>query len=85
MPAVDEVLEFSTRLDDITSQKYTFLLSVLQLLVTVSIVPSSLSLITLMIEELRSSETSVRRRSHGVTSKKTAFFIVAAVKTPNLT
>jgi hypothetical protein len=38
-----------------------------------------------MMEALSSSETSVLTRPHGVTSQKTPFFIVAAVKTSNLT
>jgi hypothetical protein len=48
-------------------------------LVTVSVVPSSPILVTLMKEALSSSETSV------LTSQKTPFFIVTAVKTSNLT
>jgi hypothetical protein len=57
-----------------------------------------LRIFTLKIEAIRSSETSVHTRStdvppkrrftqdlHGVTSQKTAFFIVTAVKTSNLT
>jgi hypothetical protein len=39
-----------------------FLRSVLQLLVTVNVVPSLLILVTLMMEVLRSSETSVLTR-----------------------
>jgi hypothetical protein len=38
-----------------------------------------------MIEELISSETSVLTRATGVTSKKTPFFVVTAVKTSDLT
>jgi hypothetical protein len=37
------------------------------------------------MEEIRSSETSVLKEPHGVTSQKTVFFIVTAVKTANLT
>jgi hypothetical protein len=37
------------------------------------------------MEEIRSSETSVNTLLHGATSQKTAFFIVTAVKTSNLT
>jgi hypothetical protein len=59
--------------------------SLLQLLVTAYFVPSALSLSTLIVEEVCSSETRFLQESHGVTSKKTAFFIVTAVKTPNLT
>jgi hypothetical protein len=56
-----------------------------QLLVTANIVPSSPILVTLMMEAIHSSETSVPRELHRVTSKKTAFFIVIAVKISNLT
>jgi hypothetical protein len=52
--------------------------SVRRLLVVASVVPSSRILVTLMMEALRSSETSV-------TSQKTQFSIVTAVKTSNLT
>jgi hypothetical protein len=41
-------------------------------------------LVTLMKEALGSSETSVLLEPHGVTSQKTPFFIVTAVKTSNL-
>jgi hypothetical protein len=49
-----------------------------RLLVTANLIPSSPILITLMMEAIRFSE-------YGVTSQKTAFFIVTAVKTSNLT
>jgi hypothetical protein len=54
-------------------------------LVVTANVPSSLILVTLMMEVLRSSEMSVPAREHDVISQKTAFFIVTAVKTSNLT
>jgi hypothetical protein len=57
--------------------------SVRRLLVTVNVVPASPILVTLMMEKLKSSRTSVL--THGITSEKTAFFIVTAVKTSNLT
>jgi hypothetical protein len=56
-----------------------FLRSVRRLLVTVDVVPSTPSLVTMMKEALSSSETSL------LTSQKTQFFIVTAVKTSNLT
>jgi hypothetical protein len=34
---------------------------------------------------IHSSETSIHKQPYGITSKKTAFFIVSAVKTSNLT
>jgi hypothetical protein len=37
-----------------------------------------------MIEAILSSEMSVFQEPHGVTSQKTAFFIVSAVRTSNL-
>jgi hypothetical protein len=62
-----------------------FLFSVLQLLLTAN-VPSSLILSILMTEAIRSSiKSAVKKMSHGVTSQTTAFFIVIAVKTSNLT
>jgi hypothetical protein len=62
--------------------------SVHLLLVIANVVPSSPILVTLMMEVLGSSETSVLTRlqePHGVTSQKTTFFIVTAVKTSNFT
>jgi hypothetical protein len=60
--------------------------SVRRLLVTDNVVPSPPFIVTLMKEELSSSRTSVvLQEPHGVTSQKTAFFIVTAVKTSNLT
>jgi hypothetical protein len=47
------------------------------------LVKNSPILVTLMMEALSSSETSVL--PHGVTSQKTPIFIVTAVKTSNLT
>jgi hypothetical protein len=44
-------------------------------LLVMSIVPSSPILVTLMMEALHSSETSVLEETHGVTSQKTPFFI----------
>jgi hypothetical protein len=60
-------------------------LAVRRLLVTASVVPSSQILVTLMKEALISSETRFLPEPHGITYQKTPFFIVAAVKTSNLT
>jgi hypothetical protein len=38
-----------------------------------------------MMEALLSSEKSVLKEPHGVTSQKTEFFIVTAIKNSNLT
>jgi hypothetical protein len=62
-----------------------FLRIMRRLLVTASVVPSSPILVILMREALSSSETSALQEPHGVTSQKTPFFIVTAVKTSNLT
>jgi acetylglutamate synthase len=43
-------------------------------LLTVNVLPSSPILVTLMMEALSSSETSVLQEPHGVTSQKTSFF-----------
>jgi hypothetical protein len=45
----------------------------------------SLGIVTLMKEVLSSYETSILQESHGVTSQKTAIFIVTAVETSNFT
>jgi hypothetical protein len=50
-----------------------------------TLVPRSWISYTLKMEAIRSSETSVKKYLHGATSQKTAFFIVTAVKTSNLT
>jgi hypothetical protein len=62
-----------------------FLRSVRLLLVEASVVPSSRILVTLMKEALGSSETRFLQEQHGLTSQKTPFFIVTAVKASNLT
>jgi hypothetical protein len=53
-------------------------------LAVTSVVPSSAILVALMNEVLSSSETSVLQEPHGVTSQKTPFFIVTAVKISDL-
>jgi hypothetical protein len=54
-------------------RRHVLLRSLLRLLVTAIVVPSLLILVTLMIETIRSSETSDLTRVY-VTSRKTAFF-----------
>jgi hypothetical protein len=63
---------------------FVFLYGMRRLLVTANVVPSS-PIVTLMMEALSSSETSFLQEIHGVTSQRTQFFIVTAVKTSNLT
>jgi hypothetical protein len=63
----------------------TIFRSVFRLLVTENVVPRSPILVTLMMEAIRSSGTLGLTRARGVTSHKTAFFIVTAEKTSNLT
>jgi hypothetical protein len=62
-----------------------YLRSVLRLLVTANVVPSFLTLSTLMMEAILSFETSVHARATRDTAQKTAFFEATAVKTSNLT
>jgi hypothetical protein len=62
-----------------------FLRSVRVLLLTANVVPSSPILVTLMKEALNYSETSVLTRATHRNTQKKPFFIVTAVKTPNLT
>jgi hypothetical protein len=52
---------------------------------TANVVPSSPILVTLMMEALSSPKRRFLQEPHGVTSQKTPFFIVTAVKTSNLT
>jgi hypothetical protein len=63
--------------------RFVFLRSVPRLLVKATAVPSSPILVTLMMEALSYSETSVLTRP--TTSQKTPFFIITAVKTSSLT
>jgi hypothetical protein len=56
-----------------------------RLLVRASVVPSLPILVTLMLKVLSSSESRFLQEPHGVTSEKTPFFIVTAMKTSNLT
>jgi hypothetical protein len=51
-----------------------FTCSVRQLLVNANVVSSSSIFVTLMMEAMVSSETSVSQEPHGVTFQKTAFF-----------
>jgi hypothetical protein len=62
-----------------------FLRSVHRLLLSANVVPSSQILVTVMMEAIRSSETRFLQEPFGVTSQKTAFFTVTAVKNSNLT
>jgi hypothetical protein len=65
--------------------RYEEIRSVRRLLVTASVVPSSPILVTLMKEVLVPPKHHFLQEPHGVTSQKTPFFIVTAVKTSNLT
>jgi hypothetical protein len=49
--------------------------------VTSKVVPTSLILVTLMMEAIIFYEKSVLQEPHGVASQKTTFFIVTALKT----
>jgi hypothetical protein len=72
----------SQPLAGLSSAHANVLPSVRRLLVTANVVPSSQIFVTLLMEALSTSETSVFTRA---TFQKTAFFIVTAVKTSNLT
>jgi hypothetical protein len=72
----------------VTSNRRTllvFLRSVRRLLVTASVVPSSPILITLIRRRYVPPKCRLIQEPHGVTSQKTPFFIVTAVKVSNLT
>jgi hypothetical protein len=68
-----------------TAASLVFHLSISRLLVTANVAPSSTILFILMMEALRSSETLVLTTATRRNTQKTAFFIVIAVKTSNLT
>jgi hypothetical protein len=53
--------------------------SVLQLLVTANVLPSSLIVFTLMMEVICPPKRLLLQQLHGVTSQKTLFLIVTAV------
>jgi hypothetical protein len=59
--------------------------SMLWLVVTTNVVLSSPILVTLMMEVIRSSVTSVLKEPHGVTSQKMVFFHNEIVRTLPLT
>jgi hypothetical protein len=59
--------------------------SMFWLLVTAKIVPSSPILVTLMMETIHSPKHRFLQEAHGVASQKTAFFLVTAMKTSDLT
>jgi hypothetical protein len=61
-----------------------FLRSMRRLLVTANDVPSSLILVILMMEALRSPKRRFLQEPRSITSQKTAFFIITAVKNWNL-
>jgi hypothetical protein len=63
----------------------TFLRSVRRLLVAACVVPSAPIVVTLMKEAPGSPKRRFLQEPHGVTTQKTPFFIVTAVKTSNLT
>jgi hypothetical protein len=62
-----------------------FLRSVRRLLVTANVIPSSPILVTLMMESYVPPKRRFLQEPHGITSRKTPFFIVTAAKTSNLT
>jgi hypothetical protein len=57
----------------------------LQLLVTADVAPSSVIVIALIMETIVPPKCQFLQEPHGITSQKTAFFIVTAVNTSNLT
>jgi hypothetical protein len=73
------------RVEKISELGTTLTVFINALLVTANDVPSSPILVCVMVVAIGSSETSSLQKSHGITSQKTAFFIVPAVKTLNLT
>jgi hypothetical protein len=58
--------------------------STLRLSVTANVVPSSPILVTLMMEAIHFPKRRFSQEPRDVTSQKTAFFTVTAVKTSNL-
>jgi hypothetical protein len=77
---VTKIGKLGTTLAATSNRRTVFLRSVCRLLVAACVVPSSPILVTLMKEVLG----RFLQEPHGVTSQKTPFFIVIAVKTSNL-
>jgi hypothetical protein len=67
------------------SENLVFLRSVRRLLVAACVVPSSPILVTLLKEVQVPPKRRLLQEPHGITSQKTLFFIVTALKTSNLT
>jgi hypothetical protein len=74
-----------TKIGELGTTYQVFLRSVRRLLVAACVLPSSPIFVTLMKEAPGASETRFLQEPHGVTTQKTPFFIVSAVKTSNLT
>jgi hypothetical protein len=74
--------------NDISEERITTIIrmlrTVLRLLVTANVVPSSPILITLMMVVIVHLKHWFLQESHDATCQKTAFFIVTAVKTSDL-
>jgi hypothetical protein len=82
---VSEEPDKTRRQEQPTYAAKKFLRSVRLLLVAACVVPSSPILITMMKEAPGSKKRRFLQEPHGVTSQKTPFFTVTAVKTSNLT
>jgi hypothetical protein len=72
---------------DVSEDRMTsiFLRSVLRFLVTAKVVPSSPSLVTLMMEGCMSPKRRFLHEPNGATSHKATFFLVTAVRTSDFT
>jgi hypothetical protein len=66
-------------------KKYQFLCSVLRFLVTANVSHSLPIPVTLMMEAKTPPKSRFLQELYGVTSQKTAFFVVTVVKTSTLT
>jgi hypothetical protein len=69
---------------DVSEERIVFIVRVTRIS-ELGNISSSLIHLTLMVEATYSSETSVFKKPHGVTSEKATFFVVTVAKTSNLT
>jgi hypothetical protein len=89
MPSSDKLRRVALVIIDVSEESppspILFFHSMIHFPITANVVPSSPILVTIIMEEIHTPKRRFLQEPHGVTPQKTAFFIVAAMKTSNLT